>query len=519
VSEGVTAAPPRAARRALDPILVALVVAYVASRVIVRIAGVYYDATPLSYYWQYLDPALLRHDLLRSLWWLHAQPPVFNAYLGIVLHLPQRVWSPAFEVVAYAGGLALLVGLDRLLELLGIPRRAAAVVAIVVVCAPSAIVYEQLLFYPHFVAAALVVGFALLGRYLQRGSRAAAYAGFAVLGLVVLTRSSYHVVWLIVVACLIASGVDRSRWREVALCALLPVVISTAWMAKNEVQFGTFSTSSWIGINAARVTLQQADRADLGRLVAEHRLSPVALIPPFSAPGAYPPLPAPHGVPALDETAKRHSTEPNFNQAVYPRVSRQYLRDAIRYARARPRTTLANMGAGYRIAFSPAEQQPFVFAATRHLGAYDRWFSRFVLAQPQRWYYPLTGAPGVRTYAPHRSQIAWTLVALYLLATIGAVIALVATRRTAAPEDRARRALIRAMALTVAYAVLVGQLFELGENSRFRYETDALAVAVASWVVSVAWSGLRARRQRTKPSMATAESTTIDGSAAARNRT
>ena len=505
--------------RSLDPVIVALVAAYIASRAAVRLAGVGYDASPLYYYWQYLDPALLRNDLARSLWWLHAQPPVFNTYLGAVLHLPARLWSGAFQVVAYGVGLAALIGLDRLLEQVGLSRRTAAIVAFVVLSTPSAIVYEQLLFYPHFVAAGLVVGFALVGRYVQRGSRAAGAAGFGVLGLVMLTRSSYHVVWLIAIAAIIASGLGRARWREVALCTLLPVIAGTGWMVKNQLQFGTFSTSSWVGINAARVTVAQADRKDLANMVARREVSLYALIPPFSPPGRYPPLPLDRRIPALDETTKFGSTAPNFNQAVYPRVSRQYLRDAIRYTRARPGTTLANVGAGYRIAFSPAEQQPFVLGAARRIGFYDRWFSRVVLLQPSRWYYPLTGAPGVRRYAPGPRQIAWTLVALYLLATVGAAATLAATRRSRRPEDRARRALLRAMAFTVAYAVLVGQLFELGENSRFRYETDGLAVVVTAWVVAFAASEVRARRRASNASSAIAASTTIDGSAAARNRT
>ena len=39
---------------------------------------------------QYLDPLLLKSDLLKSLFYLHSQPPIFNLFLGIVLKLSQQ---------------------------------------------------------------------------------------------------------------------------------------------------------------------------------------------------------------------------------------------------------------------------------------------------------------------------------------------------------------------------------------------------------------------------------------------
>jgi len=50
-----------------------------------------FDASTLPWLWQFLDPEWLRTDLPRSLW-LHAQLPLFNAFLGIVLKLGGAVW-------------------------------------------------------------------------------------------------------------------------------------------------------------------------------------------------------------------------------------------------------------------------------------------------------------------------------------------------------------------------------------------------------------------------------------------
>ncbi len=55
--------------------LVILVGLFVASRLIAWTAGVRFDDSTLTWYWQFLDVELLRQDLARSLWYLHAQPP------------------------------------------------------------------------------------------------------------------------------------------------------------------------------------------------------------------------------------------------------------------------------------------------------------------------------------------------------------------------------------------------------------------------------------------------------------
>jgi hypothetical protein len=38
-------------------------------------------------FWQYLDPLILKTDLLRGLYYLHSQPPLFNWLLGVILQL------------------------------------------------------------------------------------------------------------------------------------------------------------------------------------------------------------------------------------------------------------------------------------------------------------------------------------------------------------------------------------------------------------------------------------------------
>ena len=62
-----------------------IVLVFILSRIMFSLKGGSFLATPLLFAKQYLDPLLLENDLLRSLFYLHSQPPLFNFFLGAIL--------------------------------------------------------------------------------------------------------------------------------------------------------------------------------------------------------------------------------------------------------------------------------------------------------------------------------------------------------------------------------------------------------------------------------------------------
>ncbi|MCC6742581.1 MAG: hypothetical protein IT175_01860, partial [Acidobacteria bacterium] len=80
--------------------------AFVLSRLIAFGLGVRFDAGTVETHWQFLDGRLLESDLGASLWNLHCQPPLMNAFYGIVAKL-----SPADRGTALAWILFALLGL------------------------------------------------------------------------------------------------------------------------------------------------------------------------------------------------------------------------------------------------------------------------------------------------------------------------------------------------------------------------------------------------------------------------
>ena len=80
----------------------AIVFIFILSRIIFSLQGGSFLATPITFAKQYLDPVLLQNDLLRSLFYLHSQPPLFNFFLGTILKLspiPAITYDFIFKIV------------------------------------------------------------------------------------------------------------------------------------------------------------------------------------------------------------------------------------------------------------------------------------------------------------------------------------------------------------------------------------------------------------------------------------
>ena len=68
-------------------LLVILFLFFITRLISVSFIGLSFDASSLGYFWQILDPKLLRNNLVESVLNSHFQPPAFNFFLGAVLQL------------------------------------------------------------------------------------------------------------------------------------------------------------------------------------------------------------------------------------------------------------------------------------------------------------------------------------------------------------------------------------------------------------------------------------------------
>ena len=440
-----------------------VVVAFAVSRLAFAVAGARFDARPLVEFCQFLDADLLRHRLAESLAYLHAQPPLFNLYVGLVLKAAPGSGSALFGVLQLLLGLGLALLLFRSLRSLGASPAWGAFLATLFAAGPPALLYERWLFYELPVGVLLLLAAFCLGRALRDVSPGWGLLFFSVAAAVTWTRSLFHVAWLGLLVLLLAA--QSRRPRIILAAAAGPVVLTLALCAKNAVLFGFFGTSSWLGMSLARGTTFALPSAEREALISSGDLSPFARVPTRPAfpdvrelPPYGPALPT--GIPALDQL-RRQGGASNHNNLLWVGVSASYQRDARAVLAARPAAWLLSVGEALTLYFRPSCEDPLLLPANRRaLGAWERFYDRVVLLD---------------------FGISWTLLLVHAAALAWGAWFLLARK---VPAAEAERGLVLFAFVTLLWVFAVGNVLEVGENNRFRWAVDPLALGLVVHAVS-----------------------------------
>jgi len=450
----------------LLPIVIGQVIV---SRLGYYILGMRFDTSSLPWFWQYVDPALLKANLAQSLWYLHSQPPAFNAFLGIVLNLFTGHETAVFTFCYVLIGLVFATALFLLLRELGVPDTPNAVLTTVYVASPACALYENWLFYTCPLTVLLLLVALFWQRFVKRGRFLDALLLFACAALLALTWSLFHLLWLI--GLVLAVVLFRRRdWRTVLAAAAAPVLVVGIWYGKNLVQVGEFTGSTWFGMNFSKMTNSMLTVPERRTLLDSGGISAVSMVPPFSEPDKYSVAiakPEANGVPVLDQEMKP-SRVPNFNNTLFVAVSR-------------PSAYLRGLAESYLLYFLPASAYLFLGNNVAHIKGLVRFGSilngRFVyhsdhsLRQTQ---------PSLYCQQAFLNT-GWFLILAYAMALILGLVLLL--RRSSFIVHRSSLLFIW---FNVAWMTLVANAFEVGENNRFRFVTDPLVFAFLA-ALAVDW--------------------------------
>ena len=441
-----------------------------------RLAGVRFDTSTRSYMWQYLDPSVLRDSPIKSLWYLHAQPPLFNAFLWLAESVSPFGLGASAHVVFLALGLALTVGSALLARELGVPWPGAIAVGAVIGCNPVTILYQNWLYATLAVATTLVLTVFALARF-ERTSRPVSF-GLFLLGCATLVylRSVFHPLWFLVVAVLASWWAARRLGVARALAvAAVPVLLVAGLALKNLVVFGDPGTSSWLGMSLAKLTTYPQlfdDSHELDRLERQGVVDRVAFVNPFfpfrSYADAGVPTPPPRGVPAVDEQLKANG-DTNMNYWGYLEASRRSLDNDLAFIRARPGQYLSQVGSAWEYFLaSPSSFHPLDQNRDRIRGLDQAWR---LVAYGER---PASFDLGVQTLNGSSVGIVTILVLVVLF--LGALAAIVGRPRRL--RDLVRRpSIVFGLSTCLGFAVVVNAT-EVGENMRFRYEIEPLQMVL-----------------------------------------
>lgn len=469
-----------------DRALLVVVGVFLLSRAAVYACGVRFDDTPLGYFLQYLDVDLLRHDLARSLWHLHSQPPLFNLLLGLTLKTAPDHATIAFALLWLAFGLTIAVALYRLQIRLGVAPGMACAAAVLFEICPAAILFENWLFYTYPETLLLLLGGLFLHRYTSGGAWRDGAAFFATLAGVVLTRSVFHPLWLLAAGSLaLLSGIPA---RRRTLLLLFPAILAvTFWYGRNALLFGGFSGSSWLGFSVAKMTTFQLDETERRQMVADGTLSRLALITPFSDLRSYgdllPNVP-PTGVPALDEIARPNGAS-NYNYRGVPALSALYMRDALRVAVHHPSTFVRGSATAYYYYLFPSSIYWFLDGNRSRIRGYDRAYDAIVYGQ-LLYHEPAAANEPASALAARRFLKVSPVLMLGVPAVMIAGVLLCVGMYRRGRLRSAHGATLLYLVGTALYVTVLSNALEINENYRFRFTIDPLLVILATVTASAA---------------------------------
>ena len=442
-----------------------VLVAFGASELLSRALGIRFAAETLGTLYQYLDPSILQDDLLRGIYYLHAQPPLFNVFLGIVVKAFPQSYPAVFSFLFGAMALGILLGMAWLMRRLGIADAITGAVVLAFALTPNFPVYRNWLFYTLPIAFLLLASAVALLLFLERRSRAGLTLFLSLVTLVMLTRSVFHPLWLVAIALALTPFVAGQR--RFLLAAAIPLVVVSLWSLKNYAVVGSYASSSWLGLNLTkRWPLSQKEIAEL----KERRVIPAYWQRrPFQEPDYYEAFgffKEPHNEhPALDALYKSNG-EPNFNHRDYVTISDALFQADIELLLKYPERYFRRVTTALLLYLQPGPN------SVHFLVDYD--FEPVHRYRAAWTRYLFWGGPierPIRMFAPPANL--W-LVFFPLVLGLGA---LGATRE-------GPKGVFVYMVLTISWVTAITNLVEIGENDRMRWEIEPLLAILFGYALN-----------------------------------
>ncbi len=438
------------------------------------LAGVRFDGSELANSYHLLDTRLLSTRLAESLLYLHSQPPLFNLLAGLVLKLFPHSPVLVFHLSYLLMGFALYLILFALMRRLGIPVLTSLGVSTWFMASPSFILYEHWLHEVLPLTLLLTASCLLFARALARPRFGRLLAFFGVVLAACLLHATFHLVYLAaVMAALLAL-----RWRRrrtIVAAALLPLLVLLGLYVKNYVIFGVPGATSWLGLNVSGVTVRALPEAARRDLVADGKLTPLALVPrmaPLKAfPARYRSVAGFEGIESLRQERKPSGIT-NYNHLAYIGISRGDLHDARFVALHRPQYLLVGWLNSWLCYFRSGTDYGLVYGNLSKIAPVNVLYDYLCYGKVP-WYRPRLNHPRIYFAGREPRLYLFLLIGLPLLVAFG-----IREARRDRPDDlalsRDQRALLLYACANILFVAVVGNTFDAGENNRFRFMTDPL---------------------------------------------
>jgi hypothetical protein len=455
-----------------------LSVVFVLSRIAYYLLGVRFDARPVLNFFQFIDPELLKHRLLESLYYLHIQPPGFNLYTGLVLKLFPNAYPAVFQAIHLALGISICWLTYYLMSVCGVNSWLAFTLTGLFIVSPGVVLFENFMLYEYPLVFLLLVAAAALYNFCLRERAIYAVLFFTSLLFLLLVRNQFHLIY-IAGAFLALLYFYKRRRRMLFLSGIVPLLLAFGLFFKNWVLFGTFSSSTWMGMNMSTILTHQLTEEEARGFISRGLISPVSLIDagaPIALYRSYVQMPPKTGIPVLDEEVTSTGAT-NFNNPVFFQIQRYYIKDGLWILRDYPVAYLRSLEAAWFSYFLPTGDFPFFDLNRPRISGIDRFFNLVFFGQ----FRYTSDRKELRTIAAQGGKLSLILyTGIFLLIGLPALwlwsIYYLVTgirRKTLAPQVAV---LIGFLLFNITYLTAVANFLSSFENNRYRFQFDAFFV-------------------------------------------
>jgi hypothetical protein len=443
-----------------------ILILFIISRILIRFFGVHFSFIALYQYWQYLDVETLRNNLLRGVWYDHAQPPGFNLLLGVVLKLSGSHAAFAFNILFKAITLVNVFLLLNILKQLVRNRNLPLIISLIYLLSPATLILETELFYTTFISMLLLMSVYFLLRFQQKQNWLNGFGIFLPLAFLCLTRSMYHLAWLLAIALIVLFYYRKKNGLSTLIAsAFFCLMLVAGWYVKNYLVFGDFSTSTWVGMNISRNVFHDNEIKDSSRIEAYESFSKISSYKKFISGDLDKKFAGINDRDLLSEM--KNDTFINENHIDYIEVSKKYMDASKAYVKSHPGAYLKNVIQSTTIFFTPATRYILAEAKSGKIKYYDAVYS-FNLShfaegkQQRRIALTISSMPKLIIY----------LTVFFLLAR-----SVMRNKKISLPN--------LLIALTIGFVFFISSLFEHYENMRFRYEIEPLFLILLAQVIAI----------------------------------
>lgn len=330
---------------------------------------------PWDWWWQTIPVDLLLNRLWESIWYLHAQPPLYNLYGAFFFNLFSDDPLSAMQYGNIFFGSLIPALFFLTLNLMTGRRWLSFLVGLYLALDAGLFLFEAYMLYDLLTAFLVAVSVCLFAYYEKTHQPRYAYLFILALNILVLLRSAYHILILPIAIILIyfASGVrapkylyfpsndarpkethylasTKDRLRFVGIVILL-CLFSIGWYEKNAIMYGFFGASSWQGFSMWEIQSTSFSEESLHELAEEGVVDPiVAELPGYSLPSQY-------QVYGFDEVSNIPLlNRDDFHNINVIKIARVYQQSAISLLFEHPKAYLNAVKQAYLIYNSPTAQ-------------------------------------------------------------------------------------------------------------------------------------------------------------------